>query len=56
MPRNANPKRSQPGPFIIVDGEGIPVRDANGNIREFSTVARATPYLRPGDKAVLGTR
>jgi hypothetical protein len=56
MPRNANPKRTQPGPFIIVDADGIPVKDANGNIREFSTIARATPHLRPGDKAIPGTR
>jgi hypothetical protein len=49
-------KKAIPGPFVIVDGTGQHMRDARGAVREFSTEKRATAFLRPGDKVVLGKR
>lgn len=50
------PRKPIPGPFIIVDADGQPLQDAKGSTREFSTIARATPHLRAGDKVELGQR
>ena len=50
------PKKAIPGPFIIKDVDGQPLRDPKGLIREFCTVARAKPHVRPGDKVELGQR
>lgn len=50
------PKKPMPGPFIISDANGEPLRDAAQAVREFSTIARATRHLRPGDKVVPGRR
>ena len=49
-------KRAVPGPFIIVDSAGEPLRDERGGIREFSTEKRAMASLRPGDKVIPGQR
>jgi hypothetical protein len=57
MPRNIPKNRkAPPGPFIITDSDDQPLRDANGAVRVFSTVARATPHLRPGDKVAADKR
>lgn len=54
MPRNIPKKpKTLPGPFIITDADDQPLRDGNGAVRVFSTVKRATPHLRPGDKVAL---
>ena len=50
------PRKLVPGPFVIVDAEGQPVRDERGAVREFSTEKRAAAYLQPGHKVVLGRR
>ena len=50
------PKKPMPGPYIIADANGEPLLDAAHAVREFSTIARATRHLRPGDKVVPGTR
>jgi hypothetical protein len=50
------PKKPMPGPFIITDADGEPLRDAVGALREFSTIARANKHLRPGDKVITGKR
>jgi hypothetical protein len=50
------PRKPIPGPFIIVAADGQPLRDVRGSTREFSTIARATSHLRPGDKVELGQR
>ena len=47
-------KRTLPGPFIIVDSAGEPLRDERGGVREFSTEKRATANLRPGDRVAVG--
>ena len=39
--------------LIITDENEQPVLDGSGRPRVFSSVARATPHLRPGDKVVL---
>ncbi|HEX8415542.1 MAG TPA: hypothetical protein VF637_16920 [Sphingomicrobium sp.] len=49
-------KRTVPGPFIIVDSAGEPLRDERGAIREFSTEKRAAASLRPGDRVAPGQR
>lgn len=53
MQRNL-PRKTRPAPalFIITDESDQPVLDASGRPRVFSTIARATPHLRPGDKVV----
>jgi hypothetical protein len=50
------PKKTLPGPFIILNAQGEALRDARGAIREFSTVARANSHVRPGDKVAPGKR
>ncbi len=49
-------KKTIPGPFVIVDGEGQHLRDGSGALREFSTEKRAAAFLRPGDKVMLSRR
>ena len=49
-------RKSLPGPFVIIDPAGQPLRDGSGALREFSTEKRATAFLRPGDKVMLGKR
>lgn len=50
------PKKPMPGPYMIADANGEPLRDAANAVREFSTVARAARHLRPGDKVVPSRR
>ena len=47
------PMKTVTGPFVVVDGSGEMLRDANGALREFSTEKRATAFLRPGDKVIV---
>jgi hypothetical protein len=49
-------RKTMPGPFIIVGPDREALRDARGAVREFSTIARATQHLRPGDKVEPGKR
>ena len=57
MPRNVPKNRKvPPGPFVITDADDQPLRDASGATRVFSTIARAAPHLRPGDKVAEDKR
>jgi hypothetical protein len=57
MPRNIPKKaKAPPDPYVITDADDQLVRNGNGVVRVFSTVARATPHLRPGDKVAQDRR
>ena len=46
-------QRAAPGLYNITDENDQALLDANGRARVFSTIARATPHLRAGDKVVM---
>ena len=54
LPRNiARKQRAAPALYLITDASDLPLQDASGRPRVFSSAARATLHLRSGDKVVL---
>ncbi|MBB5716266.1 hypothetical protein [Sphingomonas aerophila] len=52
----AKNRKIVPGPFIVVNDAGEPLRDERGAIREFSTEKRAAAAVGPGHRVALGKR
>jgi hypothetical protein len=52
----AKSRKTVPGPFIVVNEAGEPLRDERGAVREFSTEKRAAALVGPGDRVALGKR
>lgn len=47
-------RKTVPGPFVVVNESGEPLRDERGAVREFSTEKRATAFVGPGHRVSLG--
>jgi hypothetical protein len=52
----AKSRKMIPGPFVVVNNAGEPLRDERGAIREFSTEKRAAASAGPEDRVSLGRR